>query len=98
VVRRFSHGDLVVAIANHRGRFYAFQPLCPHMGGPLWQGSLVRSNIDCPWHHYMFDLATGQNVYPKAVYPEDLAKAVASLRVYPVREANGQLEVGLRSE
>lgn len=34
--------------------------VCPHLGGPLLDGRISRRKVVCPWHHYVFDAATGQ--------------------------------------
>jgi nitrite reductase/ring-hydroxylating ferredoxin subunit len=50
-------------------------------GARLWDGL-----IDCPWHHFQFDVVTGKNVYPRRVYPSDrrdLMKTVRCLRTFP---------------
>lgn len=36
---------------------------CPHLLGPL-DGPVEEGSIQCPWHGYTFDLATGQCVSP----------------------------------
>jgi nitrite reductase/ring-hydroxylating ferredoxin subunit len=94
-LKEVAAGAARIVIANHAGNFYAFQARCPHMGAPLSEGTLVGSKIDCPWHHYLYDLATGENYYPKSVYPEELKHAVPRLKTFPVRQVNGRLEVKL---
>ena len=32
---------------------------CSHLGGPLSEGKIEGTNIQCPWHGSQFDLATG---------------------------------------
>ena len=94
-IKEFS--KLVRVVVVHReGRFYGFDSVYPRMGGPLAEGSLVGSSICYPWHHYLFDLATGENVHPGNVYPADLARELPSLTVRPVREIGGRLEVALK--
>jgi nitrite reductase/ring-hydroxylating ferredoxin subunit len=66
---------------------------CPHQGGDLSQGMLYMDAIDCPLHHYLYDLRTGINRYPREVYPADLAADLAPLRLYPVRETDGWIWV-----
>jgi 3-phenylpropionate/trans-cinnamate dioxygenase ferredoxin subunit len=98
-LKEFFVGGLRIIVANHEGRFYALQANCPHLGGPLREGKLVRSTtnqevwIDCPWHHYLFELSTGENYYPKSVYPDDLKTTAPSIRVFPIRQVHGGLEV-----
>ena len=57
------------------------------MWGPL---------LDCPWHHFQYDVRTGENQFPRNVYPEDLPgldEQVKPLRVYPVEIREGEIWV-----
>ncbi|MFQ5656648.1 MAG: Rieske (2Fe-2S) protein [Candidatus Methylomirabilales bacterium] len=81
------HGHEVV-IVNLGDSYVAFDARCPHKGGPLGEGTLWEETIQCPWHHHRYDVRTGQNVYPKNVYPSDmprLLEQVGSLKMYAVR-------------
>lgn len=44
------------------GRVLAAQSFCPHLGGPLFQGTLRGSVVMCPWHLWCFSLETGARV------------------------------------
>lgn len=82
---------------NHEGRFYAFDAVCPHRGGPLDQGEIWRGTLECPWHRHRYDLATGANVYPRNVYPDDLPDLQAELhsaRTFPVKVQKEIVYVG----
>ncbi len=48
-----------VALFAHKGRIYAVDNRCPHMGFPLHRGSVADGILTCHWHHARFDLATG---------------------------------------
>ena len=81
-----AHGQEVVVV-NLGDSYFAFDARCPHQGGPLAEGCLWEETIQCPWHHHRYDVRTGQNVYPKNVYPADmpwLLEQVGSLQVYRV--------------
>jgi nitrite reductase/ring-hydroxylating ferredoxin subunit len=41
---------------------HALQAFCPHLDGPLFEGSLCDGEITCPWHGWRFDVATGERV------------------------------------
>jgi len=43
-------------------RLLAVQSFCPHMGGPLFQGTLADGTLVCPWHQWRFSLATGERL------------------------------------
>jgi hypothetical protein len=36
--------------------------VCPHLGGPLAEGTVEDGCVTCPWHGYRFDLRTGRCV------------------------------------
>lgn len=56
------HG-IWIALFNVDGTFYALDNACPHAGGPLGEGKLREGGVvECPWHGWRFDLATGQRV------------------------------------
>jgi nitrite reductase/ring-hydroxylating ferredoxin subunit len=43
--------------------------------------------IDCPYHHFMYDVPTGENYFPKNDYSQShprLQEQVRSFRTYPV--------------
>ena len=75
-----------IAIANVEGRFFALDNVCTHDGGPLGEGALFGDQVECPRHGARFDVATGQARVLPAVLP---------VRTYPVRVADGEVEVDL---
>jgi nitrite reductase/ring-hydroxylating ferredoxin subunit len=89
-------GRAVLVLRLEDGRLVAANPRCPHEGHDLSEGMLWFGQIDCPWHHWTFDLATGENIYPRRVFPADLAAQCRPLRLYETREAEGWIEVCLR--
>ena len=42
------------------GRVVAAQSFCPHMQGPLFEGTRSGPEITCPWHSWRFSLETGE--------------------------------------
>lgn len=40
----------------------AAQAFCPHMEGPLWEGTLSGEHIVCPWHQWRYDLRSGKRI------------------------------------
>jgi nitrite reductase/ring-hydroxylating ferredoxin subunit len=91
-VRGFRARGRQIALANVAGEFYAFLATCPHLDGPLDQGQLWGFEIDCPHHHYMYDVRTGENTFPRRVFPPDLAVALRSLRTFRTRVRAGAVE------
>ena len=57
-------------------RVHAIADTCVHQGGPLSEGKLSGTRLACPWHGFMYDVKTGQCLFPPR------GSAVAS---YPVR-------------
>jgi nitrite reductase (NADH) small subunit/3-phenylpropionate/trans-cinnamate dioxygenase ferredoxin subunit len=51
-----------VAVFRRDGRWFAFENLCPHKGGPLGQGQEKGGILTCPWHRFRFYLETGISV------------------------------------
>jgi nitrite reductase/ring-hydroxylating ferredoxin subunit len=41
---------------------HAAQSFCPHLEGPLFQGTVSGEIVMCPWHHWCFSLKTGERV------------------------------------
>jgi nitrite reductase/ring-hydroxylating ferredoxin subunit len=87
-----------IALVHWKGNIYALEGVCPHQGGPLAEGALWEDGLECPWHHFRYDPATGQNVFPANVYPDDLPGLAVQLRpvvTYRVRVKEGRIEICL---
>jgi nitrite reductase/ring-hydroxylating ferredoxin subunit len=48
-----------ILVVYDRGRAFALDNRCPHMGFPLERGSVEDGILTCHWHHARFDLASG---------------------------------------
>jgi nitrite reductase/ring-hydroxylating ferredoxin subunit len=75
-------GGRPIGILNVDGKFYAFLHRCPHLSGPLCEGTVLglvyspgpgdvrfdakRKMLTCPWHGWEFDLETGQSYWNPA--------------------------------
>jgi len=54
------HGDhRPILVIYARGRVFALDNRCPHMGFPLERGSVDDGILTCHWHHARFDLESG---------------------------------------
>lgn len=51
-----------IAVFNVEGKFYAVDNSCPHAGGPLGEGKLCGTEVECPWHGWKFDVTSGERV------------------------------------
>ena len=67
--------DRTIAVFRRGDCFHAMDDECPHMGASLAMGRLVDDHVECQWHHWKFDLATGCNAY----------KAWARVAIHEVR-------------
>ena len=75
-----------VALVRVGEQVHAIGEVCTHQGGPLGEGSLKGNRLVCPWHGWMYDVRTGQCLFPVRGAP------VAS---YPVRVEAGEVWVDL---
>jgi len=48
-----------ILVIYDRGRVFALDNRCPHMGFPLERGSVEDGILTCHWHHARFDLESG---------------------------------------
>jgi nitrite reductase/ring-hydroxylating ferredoxin subunit len=79
------HNGNLYAICNVGGEIRAMSGVCPHEGGPLGQGGLVRGIVVCPFHMWEFDSKTG------ACLVDDLMR----VPVYPVKVERNDILVDL---
>ena len=73
----------IIVVAHVESGFFAFQRECPHAATRLSLGKLHAKTVECPNHHYFFDLETGQITEP------DLA--CEAMTTYKVEEQNGMV-------
>ncbi|WP_315788533.1 Rieske (2Fe-2S) protein [Fischerella sp. JS2] len=92
-------GSCLILLVNDQGEFYALQGLCGHQNLPLAGGKVWQGVLDCPWHHFQYDIRTGENLYPKRIYPLNalpkLREQISPLRTYPVQVVEEQVQVGV---
>jgi nitrite reductase/ring-hydroxylating ferredoxin subunit len=93
-LRREAHGRPVLLTRLSDGTPVAFGQICPHQGKPMDDGILWSDLVDCPHHHYQYDAHTGENVFPRRVFPRARAAEVRGIPVFEVREEEGWLWVG----
>jgi nitrite reductase (NADH) small subunit/3-phenylpropionate/trans-cinnamate dioxygenase ferredoxin subunit len=53
-----------VLIVRAGDAVYACGAVCAHQGGPLEDGKLSGTRLACPWHGWMYDVRTGDCVFP----------------------------------
>ncbi len=49
-------------IVEADGKLLAHATVCPHTLGPLGTATVINGIIECPWHGFRFDVATGKCV------------------------------------
>ena len=59
---------------------------CAHQGGPLGEGKLAGTRLTCPWHGWMYDVRSGQCLFPGRGSP---------VPSYPARVEGGDVWVDL---
>ena len=67
-----------ILVVNVEGKFYAFENRCPHMGYPLYFGSLEGKVLTCGFHYAKFDVTTGKSL--GSVTDEPLKKFKIKIR------------------
>jgi nitrite reductase/ring-hydroxylating ferredoxin subunit len=60
------------ALYTVEGEVIASQSFCPHMQGPLFQGTQSGREITCPWHRWRFSLEDGRCTARDDGAPEDV--------------------------
>ncbi len=58
-VVRTPHGCVAV-FRTADDRVFALDDRCPHKGGPLSEGIVHGTQVTCPLHNWVFDMATGR--------------------------------------
>ena len=52
-------GDREIVVLRVDGALHAFDNACPHQGNPLADGEVLGDMLECVYHGWRFDLATG---------------------------------------
>ncbi|CAN5317438.1 hypothetical protein BH24PSE2_BH24PSE2_00480 [soil metagenome] len=76
--------DVIIAVFNLDGSFYAIEDVCTHDGEELTGGPVVGDEIVCPRHGARFCIKTGAVTAPPAYEP---------VPTYPVRVVDGRVQV-----
>lgn len=77
-------GDVVIALCNVEGQFYAIEDVCTHDGSSFDAGPLIGCEIECPRHGARFDVTNGNVTDLPAVIP---------VETFPVRVEGDDVEV-----
>jgi 3-phenylpropionate/trans-cinnamate dioxygenase ferredoxin component len=97
-LRREVQGRPILLTRLSDGTAVAFGNICPHQNRELDEGTLWEDEIDCPHHHYTYDPRTGENRFPKRVFPARRAATLPGIPVFETREESGWVWVGPRTD
>jgi nitrite reductase/ring-hydroxylating ferredoxin subunit/uncharacterized membrane protein len=75
-----------VLLYRANGRVYAIGAVCAHEGGPLEQGRVDGTTVECPWHQSVYDLKDGRVVHGPATY---------AVPCFETRLRDGKVEIRL---
>ena len=76
--------DHYIAIFNVDHSLYAIEDVCTHDDGPLAEGELIGTEIECPRHGAKFDITTGKVLSMPAIKP---------VPRYEVRIQEGEIQI-----
>lgn len=97
-------GDTTIGIFRVAGKLYAYENTCPHMGGPVCQGTIIPAVREVLSETkastgYMFDESDMRIVCPWHGYEFSIhtgthpGKADVRLESFPVEEKGGEIYV-----
>jgi nitrite reductase/ring-hydroxylating ferredoxin subunit len=66
-----------LVVVYERGKIFALDNRCPHLGFPLHRGTVEDGVLTCHWHHARFDVATGEAF---DLWADDAPTAAVELR------------------
>ena len=81
--RRVVINGFYVGVFNTEEGFYAISEVCPHMGGPLFDGDVAATTVSCPLHARKIELKSGE------VKNDDLSRVLT----FPVKVEEGKVLV-----
>lgn len=76
--------DVLIAVFNVDGEYYAIEDVCTHDGGRLTGGVVEGDQVICPRHGARFCIRTGDALTPPAYAPT---------ATFPVRVVDGIVQV-----
>ena len=88
-VRRFFADGVELAVARLGGTVYATSNYCTHLDCLLSSGKLVDDGIQCSCHGSVFDLQSGEPIYPPATVP---------IKTFPIRESGAEIFVAITAD
>lgn len=77
-----------IGVYHRNGEWFAIDNHCPHKGASLAVGPCEKTTVSCPWHHWKFDLRTG----------EAIGRPGFHVSTHTIEERDGELWVTLSDE
>ena len=74
--------DIVIAVFNLNGTFYAISDSCIHKGGPLSKGFLDEYIVTCPWHGWKYSVKNGKSPHQGGDSVDSYDVKITGNRVY----------------
>jgi nitrite reductase/ring-hydroxylating ferredoxin subunit/uncharacterized membrane protein len=87
--RRVEVDGTPVLLLRQGDRIRAIGATCPHLGGPLDEGSIEGDTVTCPWHGSVFSLDDGSLIHGPAMMP---------VAAYEVRVEDGRVAIRANAE
>jgi 3-phenylpropionate/trans-cinnamate dioxygenase ferredoxin subunit len=78
-----------IVVFNIAGEYFAIDDVCSHDDGPVGEGEVTGTEIECPRHGARFDLRSGKALS---------LPAVVDIPAYPVRVIGNEIQIGLPVE
>jgi len=88
-------GEELVLFRNAAGQAFALEDRCPHRRVPLALGRVVESGLQCGYHGWTFDGASGGCTQIPNLHTDERVPARYAARAFAVSEANGFVHVWL---
>ena len=89
------NGEALALFRNAAGVAFALEDRCPHRRVPLSLGTVKPGGLQCGYHGWTFDGATGACTAIPNLRDTERVPPRYGARAYPVAEANGFVHVGL---
>jgi len=87
--RRVEVDGTPVLLLRQGDRIQAIGATCPHLGGPLDEGTIEGDTVTCPWHGSVFSLDNGSLIHGPAMMP---------VAAYEVRVEDGRVAIRANAE
>ncbi len=78
-----------IVVFNIAGEYFAIDDVCSHDDGPVGEGEVTGTEVECPRHGARFDLRSGKALS---------LPAVVDIPAYPVRVQGDEIQIGLPVE